>query len=288
MIYKFLKFSFPAFILLSIFSKPTLSFAEYIEPSLTELKTEKYSPDLVPSDRGKYEYQVAWQGIPVAEASIDIQNVLLGEAQLLDVTAWAKTVGPASIFYRLDHTSESILSASNLQPKVFRSFETLNSEDRGRFVSFGEEGQIYSKRWKEGKDPEVQEFFTGNATFDPISAAILARSLPIERGKKFVFDVFNGKHRYEISFHVGEKETLKNNGQVREAFRVTPFVKKLTDTEGEKKLEHATLWISADDKREILKIESKVWIGSITATLTNFTPNNQVARISQSRLALNY
>lgn len=288
MISKFLKFLCLVLVFLASFSEPILSFAEYIDPSETELKTEKYHPDVVPKDRGKYEYKVAWQGIPVASASIDITDALLGEAQLLNVTAWAKTAGPAVIFYRLNHTSESILNAQNLQPKVFRTFETVNSEARGRFVSFGEQGQIYSRRWKEGKEAEIQEFFTGNATFDPISAAILARSLPIESGKVFVFDVFNGKHRYEISFHVGDKEELRINNQMRSAFRVTPYVKKLTDTEGEKKLDHATLWISADAKREILKIESKVWIGSVTATLSNFTPNHQVARISQSKLALNY
>ena len=58
-----------------------------------------------------------------------------------------------------------------------------------------------------------------------------------------------------------------------EAFRVVPSVKKLTDTEGEKKFRSATLWIAADETREVLKMESEVWIGSVTAKLQRFNPH---------------
>lgn len=285
MIKKFLK-SLSVVLLLALLSEPLIALAEYIDPSKVELETEAYVPEFFPSERGKYNYKVAWQGIPVARASIDVNNALLGENEFLSVTAWAKTSGPVGLLYRLDHTSQSLINADTYEPLMFRSDELINRRKKGRFVSFGEDGKIYSRRWKEGRKPQINEFFTKNTTLDPISAAVIARSLPIEEGRHFAFDVYNGKHRYEISFEIKEKEEIRVGKEKRLAFKVVPSVKKLTDSRGERKLKSATLWISADDKREILKLESKVWVGSVTATMTGFSPDHKVARLSQSQLAL--
>ena len=53
-------------------------------------------------------------------------------------------------------------------------------------------------------------------------------------------------------------------------------VVKLSDTEGEKRLRSATIWLSADEDRNILKLESSVWIGSVTAEFEEFKTPEQI------------
>ena len=56
------------------------------------------------------------------------------------------------------------------------------------------------------------------------------------------------------------------------ADRVVPTVQKLTDTEGEKRIQSCKMWVSADERREILRLESKVFVGSVTAELKGIEP----------------
>ena len=142
-------------------------------------------------------------------------------------------------------------------------------------IAFSEDGTIDAVSIKDVKKnkPESFSFTPKNPVFDPISAAFLAKSIPIKVGQDVAFDVFNGKHRYLITFHIHGKEMVKIGETEREAFSITPTVKKLTDSKGEEKLQSARIWISTDARRDILKLESKVWIGSVSATLTGFKPS---------------
>ena len=69
-----------------------------------------------------------------------------------------------------------------------------------------------------------------------------------------------------------EKVTLEIAGQRREAWANAPAIENLTRPEKTPKLESPLLFISTDEKRELLKIESKVFVGSMRITLEKFTP----------------
>ena len=86
------------------------------------------------------------------------------------------------------------------------------------------------------------------------------------------FDVFNGTDRYLISFHVVGRENIKVAGKEYDALKIRPSVKKLTDTEGEKRLRKVYVWVSSDGSREVLKVESEVLLGAVSARLVRFVP----------------
>ncbi len=251
--------------------------ADYIAPDKVQIKTKSYAPENTAFEPGAYHYAVRWQGIPVARAQIVVRGAGMGDENFMKVTAAAQTAAGIDLLYTLRHTSESIFDARTLQPVSFFSSQTENSKTKYRQISFTGDGTITSKMWKRGQKgedvPEEEHTFKSeNATFDPISAAFLARSISVAEGEEVSFDVFNGKHRFLISFKVGPKEQISVRGKQVEARRVTPTVKKLTDTEGEKRLQSAALWISTDGKHDVLKMESSVLVGKVTAELIAFTP----------------
>jgi len=241
--------------------------ADYISPGEVDIKTAAYRPQDTDFDLGVYKYNVSWQGIPVAEAKVSVGE---GSHSLLKVNASAETGDVISLFYKMKFNSESTFKSKSLEPIHFKSLQKENSREKMREVSFASNGVIKTKYIKNGKQQAPTEFRSNNSTFDPISAAFLARSLPVEVGVTRSFDVFNGKHRYLIKFLVEALETIDFNGEQVKAFRVKPSVKKLTDTDGETRLKYARIWISADENRNVLKLESKVLVGKVSAILSSF------------------
>lgn len=263
-------------VVLSFLAQPAA--ADYIQPEQVSIKTESYVPRDTNFDFGTYDYAVNWQGIPVAKSSVAvIPGRTENGVKTITVRATVETSSVIALFYKLKHVSESVFRADSMAPIIFSSVQTENSRTKSREVRFGNEGQISSTlwSWKTGAAvPEEQhDFKSENTTVDPITATFLARSLEVNEGQEVGFDVFNGKHRFLITLKRGATEKVKVNRIVQEAFRVTPGVKKLTDTEGEKRLREATIWVSTDGRRNILKLESKVFVGAVRAELIRFTPS---------------
>jgi len=274
-----------ALYLICIMLPAPAAFAEYIEPQNVSIKTESYQPQTTSFPTGTYRYDVAWQGIPVASAEVEVDSEKVGDNSFFRVQARAKTGSVIDVFYRLRHKSESVFKTDTLKPQHFTSWQKENSREKSREVAFNNDGTVRATGRHNGEQVTPLEFSTDNFILDPISAAFVARSLPIYSGEDLAFDVFNGKHRYLISFHVDGREKLEVGGREHEAFRVTPSVHKLTDSEGEKRLSSATLWVSTGPEREVLKLESKVLVGRVSASLASFKPAPSTAgTVQQVRL----
>jgi hypothetical protein len=271
----------PAFIhsglllILILFVSP-YAVSEYVDPASIRVQTEKYVPETTDFRKGIYEYEVSWKGIPVASATIDIRDREVDSAKAYFVEASAKTNKVVGVFYKLRHTSNSLFYQEDLRPIRFSFRQTENSRKKSSEIVFGEGGEIKSVLEKNGKVEEARQFFSDNQTLDPISAAFLARSIPIELGQRASFDIYNAKNRYLISFKVTEIEEIYLPGEKdkRLAYKVIPRLRKLTDTEGEKRFRKAEIWIAADETRDVLKIESEVFVGSVSAHMKSFTPQD--------------
>jgi len=253
-----------------------LANAEYIPPSKVAVRTQSYQPQQTDFPLGSYDYEVAWEGIPVGIATVRVGTTHRGGKKMLDVEATARSGGIVSLFYKLRHRSESIFSAHELKPSAFLSEQTENSRFTNLAITFSPNGVVSARITKgklnsEGNTEEVS-FKSDNATFDPISAAFLARSLPLDSAQDVSLDVFNGKDRYLITLHALGRERIAVEGKEYDAFKIQPSVQKLTDTEGEKRVRRVYLWLSTDH-RDVLKVESQVRLGAVSAKLVRFVPD---------------
>jgi hypothetical protein len=253
--------------------------ADYISPELIRVSTPKPAAKSLLYNPGIYRYLVAWQGIPVAHSEIIIgdQPVLTSDS-LQDnqrtIRADTRTTKAIDMLYKLRHTSESIFDVKTLTPVRFLFEQRENSRYKRFDVKFGE--TIESKFWNKPEMSEPKEslsFPATNFTLDPLFGALFARSVSVGIGEEQRFDIWNGKNRYLITFKVDGREKIRFGKNEVSALRVIPRVEKLTDSKREeKRLRACTIWISDDDRREILKIESKVLVGRVSATLESFTP----------------
>jgi len=259
-----------------------LANADYVSPALINVSTASYGSQNLIYTPGKYKYAIRWEGIPVASAEIVvgeppqlIRNDIVHRDSQVAVRVSVRTSKGIDLLYKLRHTSESIFDQRSLKPVAFTSDQTENSKFKRFEVEFRNNHEILSRFYKKPsalEPDERSEFNSANFTLDPIFGALLARSVPVDKGSEVDFDIWNGKHRYLIKFKVVGREEITVGKNKVLADKVIPTVNKLTDSEGEKRIKSCVMWVSADERREILKVESKVLLGSITASLSGIEP----------------
>lgn len=226
-------------------------------------KFEAFEPPL-----GDYSYKVAWQGISAADVKVTVQR----DGDIYRVITKAKTYSGIDLFYKLRYRAEGIISAVDLSPIRTEIDHRENHRHKVTRINFSDAGDIRAVRYRQGEQTEDVTFNPKNFTLDPISAAFLARGIDWKVGDAKQFDTFNGKSRYLITLTATAIKKMKIAGQQREAWEIVPKVENLTAPHADKKLREAKIYLSTDKSREILKIVSSVFIGSVSTTLVKFEP----------------
>lgn len=247
---------------------------DYISPQLVKVTTPRYYPqfdDFTPR-MGTYTYVVSWQGIPAASATATFSE----KDDTYIVDASARTNSAIDLLYKLRYQAIGTVHQSNLRSKKLFIDHRENSRVKNIDLQFSaSDGFIKAIRSRVGStDRKEVSFFSGN-TLDPIGAGFLARSLSWKVGESKSFDVFNGKSRYLITLTAVNRQTIDYRGESKDCFVISPRVRNLTTTKAVEKLREAFIYVTADKFREVLKIESSVFIGSVLTELDSFVPASQ-------------
>jgi hypothetical protein len=246
---------------------------DYISPELVKITTPRYKPEnkSFKPRLGTYEYSVGWEGINAASASLTVSKE--GDAYIVD--AAARTYSGVDLLYKLRYGAVGRISATDLTSIHLAIDHRENSRKKNIDISFSPDlNSIHATRARgeNDPDPKVLSFTSENFTLDPIAACFLARSLDWQIGDTKHFDVFNGKSRYFISLTAVERKTIRYQGENRPVIVITPQVRNVTTTKPRSKLREAFIYVSDDEFREVLRIESSVFIGRVITELESFTP----------------
>jgi hypothetical protein len=98
---------------------------------------------------------------------------------------------------------------------------------------------------------------------DPITAVYLARSVDFKVGDRLYFKIFGGRYQYLLELLVEKKEPVELASGKIEAYRIVPRIQNLTKKGYAERLNEATIWISADERRLPVKLSSKIAFGSV-------------------------
>jgi hypothetical protein len=246
---------------------------DYISPHLVKITTPHYRPESssFKPRLGTYEYAVGWEGINAASASVTISRA--GDSYIVD--AAARTYSGVDLLYKLRYGAVARISASTLASESLVIDHRENSRRKNIEINFSPGLQSIHAVRSSGENAENQkvlDFTPENFTLDPIAATFLARSLDWSIGDTKQFDVFNGKSRYFISLTAVERKTIRYQGENRAVIVITPQVRNVTTTRPRSKLRQAYIYVSDDEFREVLRIESSVFIGRVITELESFTP----------------
>lgn len=260
--------------LMAVLCLPTIGVAENISAADVKVSTPRYkaNTDSFSPPLGTYTYEVSWQGIPAATATVVVDR----ENDKYKVSSHAKTAKFIDIFYRLRYQADGKIDAQDFSPDKLVINHKENSRVKAYNITFGDGGMIRSVQQK-NDSKEVLEFVSDNYTLDPFSSTFLARSLDWKVGDTRFFDTFNGKSRYLIKLTAVEEITRDHNGSPKQLIVIEPTVRNLTKPTQDSKLRTAKIYVTKDERRDVVEIASSVFVGTVRTELVGFVPKGAKA-----------
>jgi hypothetical protein len=216
--------------------------------------------------------------ISVATAEVHTVPTVIDGKKVYQVRVDAKTSPTMDLFWKMRDTISSTFDAKVLTPSKF----TFNQRENSRVIDTEARFDHRAKRWsvnrqQVGKRAKVYQFDSNN-TLDPITAVYLARSTDFKVGDKLYFKVFGGRSQYLLELFVEKKEPVAlQSGKTVEAYRITPRIQNLTKRGYAGRLNEATIWISADERRVPVKLSSKIAFGTVYLELVEQRPTEATA-----------
>ena len=231
----------------------------------------EFQPEL-----GTYHYEVTWQKVIVGYAQVTVGK----EEDLHKITVHAETSKKLDRVYKVRYTGESLIGTDPISPVETRIHEKVKSKKKQTTIEFYDDGTIKSvesrSRKKKPDRIKYEEINTDRFTLDPFSAACLVRRLDWEEGVAEVFDVFTGKDQYELQLQCIDRTVIDMSGEKRDVWVIVPDITKLSGEEDEEDYEikqsNVKIYLSADERKELLRIEGYPKIGRVRAQMSKFEP----------------
>ena len=206
----------------------------------------------------KLSYSLYWFGIHVGNAELEA----LGSSGKIIIKSQVHSTPAISAFYKVDDHSESIVI--NGVPVNFRikqqegkyrsDKETVFDPDKKLVTFFN-----YIKGTKD--DYPIQS----GELWDLISGFYYLRTQPFEVGKTIHIDIFDSNKFFQAEVNVIGKEQIKfSETKILDTVKVKPVIKSegLFQNKGD-----ILIWLTDDDNKTPVKVETKVPIGKVVAIL---------------------
>ena len=215
----------------------------------------------------KLVFDLTWTGIKAGTATLEVVN----EEGNTKIISTARSADWLSVFYTVDDRTESVLKGAQVPfviglPLNYRIKVREGRHRRDKEVIFdhAKREATYINHLENGKKMyEINE-----NSLDPLSSFYHIRTLKFEVGKSLYVNMFDSEKLWDVEVQVLRKEKIKTElGEFN-----TVVIRPLMKSEGIfNKKGDLYIWLTDDLKRIPVKMQTRVIVGSITATLAGGT-----------------
>ena len=211
------------------------------------------------------EYRVAWNGIPAAAARVKITPAELSGHAGLVVEATARTNAFVDLFWSFRGTARATFLVDGLTPLHFVYDRQMNGAPYLTWIDFdAQRARSVYLRGERRRDLELDD----GHPIDPITAVFRARLSGARPGDELRYDVWTGEERYRVQLEIKDAEPITVPAGRFSALQVVPEIWKVgSQPELDTRLRRATIWVSDDAQRTLLRIRSEIFIGAVTLDL---------------------
>ncbi len=222
---------------------------------------------LIPEDQ--YHYNVGWQGIPAFTGFIEAtrheeQRPWYHFRLEGNTRRWLEPL------YPMRDVVDAYVDGVTYLPQFFYARLRAPRDDTDMKVTFDHTRRIADARWTTNGREKTREipFSRGN---DPVSVLFMLQSLR-KPGDVSTFEVVNGKRNYMVGLRVTGRERITVPAGSFETLVITPTLTRTDKPDYKPKFKEMTVWVTDGEMRVPVKLESKVFIGSVTGELVKITP----------------
>ena len=211
-------------------------------------------------------YAFGWSGITAATSEAYFHR---GDQQTFVLEGKGRTVGLARILWKFDLSYRSVVNAQTLRPIQTHQIETARSKRIETDLKFSSGGVSGTRMEGNRATPTVKDFAMENL-YDLHSVFLYLRSQPLRDHSVYRVAVYPANSAYVATVTVLGREHLRARPGNYNAIKMDlklERVNKKNELEPHRKFKHATIWLSDDNDRVLLRIESQIFVGTVTAEL---------------------
>jgi hypothetical protein len=217
------------------------------------------------------QYVLKWGVITGGRSTLSIpQMEKVGSREAYHVVSEAQTTGIADVFYKTRDRNETWLDAESLVTLRLEKHIREGKYKVEAAIEFDQEThryRDYSNRLDKGTS-EYAEGVIPDYVMDVLGSLYYVRTLPLEVGKSYTMDVYEGKKIWPLVVNVRKIEKVHVPAGKFTCFRVEPVLREpgIFVSKG-KKLE---VWLTTDERRIPVQMRSEVAIGHVAAELVKY------------------
>ncbi|MEM9281403.1 MAG: DUF3108 domain-containing protein [Verrucomicrobiota bacterium] len=188
-------------------------------------------------------------------------------------SASGQSSGFARVLFPYDFKARSIIDETSLRPIIFQLSEVERNRITSYDIIFESERQVYTTTALDAD--EVSRTNRSGFDFDfgqdVLSSAFYLRSMPLEDGEEISMVVTPFNRPYLAVLKVMGRETRKIKGTSYATIRLDVRIGKINPDLSIKtydKIKQTSLWVSNDEYRVPLELQSQISVGFISARLT--------------------
>jgi hypothetical protein len=213
-------------------------------------------------------YRFGWSGLTAATGEVHFTKLSNGRFQL---EGTGGTTGLVRALWKLDVNYRAVANAATLKPIETQQTEKYRSKRILTDLTFTNSGVTRARTEGQGSaaQTKTKQFVFPNL-FDLHSAALYLRSQPLKQGSLYRLAVYPATNAYLATVTVTGRERIFVRAGAYNAIKLDLQLKRIgkhLELEPHKKFRRATIWVSDDTERLILRIEAKIFVGTVFAEL---------------------
>lgn len=210
----------------------------------------------------KLIYDLTWTGIKAGTATQEIAE----DGETFRITSVARSADWISTFFPVEDRIESVVSKKEATlpglPKAYRMKIREGKTRRDKEIVF-DHGQKKAN-FTDHISGEKTSIDILDDTFDTYSSFYHVRFLDMEVGKSLFVSILDSKKLWKVEVQVLRKEKIKTKFGEFNTIVIRPLLKSDGIFDGKGSVD---IWLTDDHRRLPVKMQTKVAVGKVTATL---------------------
>ncbi len=220
-------------------------------------------------------YRFGWSGLTAATGEVHFTKPSNDRFQL---EGTGRTTGLIRALWKLDVNYRAVANAATLNPIETQQTENYRSKQIVTHLTFTNSGVTRARTEGQGSTAQTKtkQFLFPNL-FDLHSAALYLRSQPLRQGSVYRLAVYPATNAYLTTVTVLGREKISVRAGTYNAIKLDLRLKRIgknLELEPHKKFRRATIWVSDDAERLILRIEAQIFVGTVFAELQSMHFDN--------------
>ncbi len=219
-------------------------------------------------------YRFGWSGLTAATGDVHFTKPSEDKFQL---NGTGRTIGLVRALWKLDVDYQAVASAGTLRPVETEQVESYRSKNVGTHLTFTNNGVTRVRTEDKGAAEAKTRQFNFPNLFDLFSAMLYVRSQPLKDGSVYHVVAYPATSAYLATIRVIGREKISVHAGNYSAIKLDLQLKRLgkrRQLEPHRKFRRATIWVSDDADRLLLRIEAQIFVGTVFAELQSVRFDN--------------